>query len=113
MSRSSLARDDCIRVLISEQLVRVAFCDQESLYLILLGYVWIRSAFYGVADTGRKTEIAKRNPAVAFQVDTAMQTGLWEWESVTGEGDFELVVWRLRPTHVAGCRYAPAIDDAK
>lgn len=75
-------------------------------------------------------------------MDTAMRTGLWEWESVTGEGVFALVdgsekqealaalqpvvaqapdwwrreqgprmaagalvVWRIRPTYIAGCRY--------
>jgi len=146
MPRSSLTQEDCTRVLARERLVRVAFQDQESLYLIPLGYVWLHSALYGVADAGRKTEIVKRNPAVAFQVDTSMETGVWEWESVTGEGSFELVdgaeeqealsalrpvieqapawwrreqgprmaagglvVWRLRPTHISGCRYAP--DD--
>jgi nitroimidazol reductase NimA-like FMN-containing flavoprotein (pyridoxamine 5'-phosphate oxidase superfamily) len=144
MPRSNLTPDDCSRVLANEQLVRVAFCDQNVLYLIPLGYVWLRSALYGVADHGRKTEIANQNSAVAFQVDTAMKTGLWEWESVTGEGTFELVdgtekqealsalqpaiakapdwwrreqgprmaagelvVWRIRPTHIAGCRYRP------
>jgi len=130
--------------LANEQLVRVAFRDQDVLYLIPLGYVWLRSALYGVADRGRKTDIASRNPVIAFQVDTAMNTGLWEWESVTGEGTFALVdgtekqealsalqsaiakapdwwlreqgprmaagalvVWRIRPTQIAGCRYAP------
>lgn len=144
MPRSNLTPDDCSRVLAHEQVVRVAFRDQDVLYLIPLGYVWIRSALYGVADRGRKTEIANRNPAIAFQVDTAAQTGLWEWESVAGEGTFELVdgtekqealaalqaaiakapdwwrreqdprmaagalvVWRIRPSRMAGCRYAP------
>lgn len=150
MPRSSLTPDDCSRVLANEQLVRVAFRNQEVLYVIPLGYVWIRSALYGVADRGRKTEMASRDPGVAFQVDTAMQTGLWEWESVTGEGVFDLVdgterqealgalqpviakapdwwrreqgprmaagalvVWRIRPTHIAGCRYAPRTGGAE
>jgi len=143
MPRSAMSQDDCIRVLVAEQLVRVAFRGQDSVYLIPLGYVWLDSALYGVADTGRKTEMGSQNPTVAFQVDTSMHTGLWEWESVTGDGRFDLVlgperqkalaalqpavaqapdwwrreqgpkmaagtlvVWRLRPTHMAGCRYA-------
>lgn len=150
MPRSNLTPDDCGRVLASEQLVRVAFRNQEELYLLPLGYVWLSSALYGVADPGRKTEMASRDPAVAFQVDTAMRTGLWEWESVTGEGVFELVdgteeqgalealqpvianapawwrreqgprmaagelvVWRIRPIHIAGCRYAPGNDGSE
>lgn len=145
MPRSTMTHDDCTRVLAGEHLVRVAFHDGDSVYLIPLGYAWLDAALYGVADRGRKTEVAGRNPAVAFQVDTSMQTGLWEWESVTGEGRFELVdgpdkqkalaalqptvaeapewwrrergpmmaagalvVWRIRPKHVEGCRYAPA-----
>jgi len=144
MPRTSLNHEDCARVLAGEQLVRIAFRDQESVYLIPLGYVWLHSALYGVADVGRKTEMAQRNPIVAFQVDTSARTGLWEWGSVTGDGHFQLVdgsekqealsalqpviadapdwwrreqgpkmasgalvVWRLRPTQVAGCRYAP------
>jgi nitroimidazol reductase NimA-like FMN-containing flavoprotein (pyridoxamine 5'-phosphate oxidase superfamily) len=146
MPRSALSHDDCARVLAGEQLVRVAFRDQESVYLIPLGYVWLDSALYGVADAGRKTEMAGQNPTVAFQVDTSTRTGLWEWESVTGEGRFELVdgpekqkalaalqpaiadapdwwrreqgpkiaagtlvVWRLRPARITGCRYASGV----
>jgi nitroimidazol reductase NimA-like FMN-containing flavoprotein (pyridoxamine 5'-phosphate oxidase superfamily) len=145
MPRSTLTQDECNRVLGGEGLVRIAFRDQDTVYLIPLGYVWLGSALYGVADAGRKTEIASRNPQVAFQVDTSTHTGLWEWQSVTGEGRFDLVdgpekgkalaalqpvvasapdwwrreqgpkmaagtlvVWRLFPTHVTGCRYAPA-----
>jgi RimJ/RimL family protein N-acetyltransferase/nitroimidazol reductase NimA-like FMN-containing flavoprotein (pyridoxamine 5'-phosphate oxidase superfamily) len=89
--RSTLTHDDSLGVLAGEQLVRVAFRDSESLYLIPLGYVWLRSALYGATDPGRKTEIAARNPAVAFQVDSSTRTGFWEWKSVTGEGRFELV----------------------
>jgi nitroimidazol reductase NimA-like FMN-containing flavoprotein (pyridoxamine 5'-phosphate oxidase superfamily) len=91
MPGSALLDDDCTRILDGQHLVRVAFRDGESLYLIPLGYVWFRSALYGVAERGRKTVLAERNALVAFQVDTSMQTGLWEWESVTGEGRFALV----------------------
>lgn len=144
MPGSSLTPDDCTRVLVFDQLVRVAFRNQKAQYLIPLGYVWLSSALYGVADPGRKTEMASRDPTVAFQVDTAMRTGLWEWEIVAREGVFELVygtekqaalealqpvlanapdwwrreqgprmaagalvVWRIRPAHIAGFRYSP------
>jgi nitroimidazol reductase NimA-like FMN-containing flavoprotein (pyridoxamine 5'-phosphate oxidase superfamily) len=61
------------------------------MYLIPLGYVWVDAAMYGVGERGRKTELAAREPGVAFQVDTAMETGLFEWESVTGTGQFTVV----------------------
>jgi nitroimidazol reductase NimA-like FMN-containing flavoprotein (pyridoxamine 5'-phosphate oxidase superfamily) len=59
--------------------------------LIPLGYVWLQSALYGVTTEGRKTRLAKINPNVAFQVDTSHETGLWEWQGVTGEGTFGIV----------------------
>jgi nitroimidazol reductase NimA-like FMN-containing flavoprotein (pyridoxamine 5'-phosphate oxidase superfamily) len=73
------------------ELLRVAFYDGRSMYLVPLGCVWVDGALYGVADAGRKTQIAAEHPDVAFQTDTARQTGLFEWESVTGNGEFEIV----------------------
>jgi nitroimidazol reductase NimA-like FMN-containing flavoprotein (pyridoxamine 5'-phosphate oxidase superfamily) len=35
--------------------------------------------------------MAEAKPTVAFQVDTSAATGLFEWDSVTGEGRFEIV----------------------
>jgi len=91
MPRTPLSDAECRRVLAGERVVRVTFHDHGSLYLIPLGYVWLDSALYGVTDNGRKTETAARQPLVAFQVDTSAHSGIWEWESVTGEGRFELV----------------------
>lgn len=144
MPRSSMSDEDSQRVLAGENLVRVAFRGRGSVYLIPLGYVWLGSALYGVTEAGRKTEIAAQDSMVAFQVDTSTRTGLWEWESVTGEGQFgivdgpekqealsalqsvfagapqwwrqeqgprmasgQLLVWRIRPSQVSGCKYSP------
>jgi nitroimidazol reductase NimA-like FMN-containing flavoprotein (pyridoxamine 5'-phosphate oxidase superfamily) len=79
------------RVLETGELVRVCFRDNDSVHLIPLGYVWLDGALYGVTEAGRKTELASANPRVTFQVDTSRETGLFEWESVMGHGDFELV----------------------
>lgn len=91
MPRTAMPRDQATRVLERGQVVRVAFRDEASTYLIPLGYTWLGSALYGVADRGLKTELAERDPNVAFQVDTAMETGFFEWESVTGTGRFAVV----------------------
>lgn len=91
MPRTPITGDEAKRLLETGQLVRVAFRRGDSAYLIPLGYTWLGSALYGVADRGLKTELAERNPTVAFQVDTAMDTGLFEWESVTGTGRFAVV----------------------
>lgn len=146
MPRQPLSEDECVRLLAREALVRVAFHDETSLYLIPLGYVWLRGALHGVTERGRKTRVAEANSNVAFQVDSSAHTGLWKWDSVTGEGSFELVasdaekqqvlsglqpvvaqapewwrqdqaariaagtllVWKIVPTRVSGCRYAPS-----
>lgn len=91
MPRTAISSDQAARLLQKAQLVRVAFRHGDATYLIPLGYTWVGSALYGVADRGLKTELAARDPVVAFQVDTAIDTGLFEWESVTGTGRFAVV----------------------
>lgn len=151
MPRQKLTDDESARLLARERLVRVAFQDKAAPYLIPLGYVWLHSALHGVTERGRKTRVAEVNPSVAFQVDTSIHTGLWKWDSVTGEGRFELVtsdgekqqalsalqpvigqapdwwrreqaariasgallVWKIVPTRISGCRYAPSWSVAQ
>lgn len=91
MPRQMLNEEATWEVLTSQNLLRVAFNDEPAPYVIPLGYVCVNRNLYGVADTGRKTELAGRNGRVSFQVDTALDTGLWEWRSVLGTGDFVLV----------------------
>ncbi|MEJ2312178.1 MAG: pyridoxamine 5'-phosphate oxidase family protein [Gemmatimonadales bacterium] len=149
MPRTDLSRDETLRVLEREGVVRVAFDDGDAPYLIPLGYTWLESALFGVADPGKKTRLAASNSDVAFQVDTSAETGVFEWESVTGDGVFEIVadetarrralsalgpviaqapewwrneqtskmadgsllVWKITPTRLSGCRYAPAAEE--
>lgn len=91
MPALNLTNEEALRVLADENLVRVAFHDGKFPYLLPLGYAWSGSVLYGVMEPGKKTEIAATNPVVAFQVDTACTTGLFEWASVTGTGQFEVV----------------------
>jgi uncharacterized protein len=89
-----MSEDDIVSLLEACELLRVAFHDGAATYLIPLGCVWCDGALYGVTDPGRKTEIAADQPHVAFQTDTSRQTGLFEWDSVTGHGEFEIVTDR-------------------
>ena len=91
MPRKELSRSETLRVLAAQKLVRIAFRDGQSSYLVPLGYVWVAPVLCGVTDIGRKTRLAEKEPLVSFQVDTSSDTGLWEWRSVTGEGKFEIV----------------------
>jgi nitroimidazol reductase NimA-like FMN-containing flavoprotein (pyridoxamine 5'-phosphate oxidase superfamily) len=89
--RTNIDTEQATSVLRDGHLVRVAFRDGDATYLIPLGYAWVEAALYGVGERGRKTDLAAREPVVAFQVDTAIETGLFEWESVTGTGQFTVV----------------------
>jgi len=91
MPAVDLSTEEVSDTLAAEHVVRVAFQDDQSTYLIPLGYVWLEGAFYGVMEGGRKSRMAAENPQVAYQVDTSCRTGLFEWTSVTGEGRFEVV----------------------
>lgn len=91
MPRTRIEGQSIEKVLAGSNVARIAFRDGDGTYLIPLGYVWLDGALYGVTDPGRKTELAAREPRVAFQVDTSMETGLFRWESVTGRGRFEIV----------------------
>ncbi len=91
MAHRDLREEEIWNVLAEEQVVRIAFHDGESHYLVPLGYVRLQAALCGVAGRGRKTDMAEARPSVAFQVDSSSSTGLFEWKSVTGEGRFEIV----------------------
>ena len=91
MAYRDLREDETWDVLAAERVVRIAFHDGDSHYLLPLGYVLLGETLCGVTGCGRKTEMAKTRSSVALQVDTASATGLYEWKSVTGEGRFEIV----------------------
>jgi len=110
MPRLELNRDENIRLLARERLVRIAFRDGSSSYVIPLGYVWLNGALYGVTEAGRKMELAEANPNVGFQVDTAIHTGLWEWESVTGTGQFGIAGAQEKTQALAALQ--PVIGEA-
>jgi len=89
--RVTMSDHDTRHLLQTCEVLRVAFHDGAAPYLIPLGCVWHDGALYGVTDPGRKTQIASEHSLVAFQADTSRQTGFFEWESVTGQGRFEIV----------------------
>jgi nitroimidazol reductase NimA-like FMN-containing flavoprotein (pyridoxamine 5'-phosphate oxidase superfamily) len=111
MSAYELSEAEVSDVLKEQKVVRVAFRDDESVYLIPLGFVWLHSALYGVMEFGRKTRCAEKNSAVAFQVDSSSESGIFEWRSVTGEGEFETILDDDLRTDVLGA-LGPIIAQA-
>src|SRR5262249_16148705 len=79
---------------LSEQrVVRVCFYAFDQLYLIPLDYVWVDGTLCGLGPRGRKITMGQTIPPVAFHIDNhTPTTGPWRWQSVSGQGVFELVV---------------------
>lgn len=80
--------DDLLRV---ERIMRVGFDANDERYLVPLGFVCHRGALYAMTTQGRKTQMAAANPKVSFQIDTSVHTGPFSWNSISGEGAFEIV----------------------
>jgi len=86
-----------VSALLGEQrVVRVGFEAADHRYLLPFAYIWLNGNLYGATSPGRKTRMTEQNAKVAFQVDNAQVP--WEWQSVTGEGVFELIT---DPTEIA------------
>lgn len=84
-------RGEIDRVLRAERVIRIAFAADGQTYLVPVFYVLHEGALCGLTTPGRKTRMAEVNARVAFQVDSSATSGPWEWASVTGEGDWEVV----------------------
>ena len=91
MPRTPMNEIESERLLQQCELIRVSFREGDVAYLIPLGCIWADGALYGATEAGRKTELASLDSRVTFQTDTALETGLFEWESVMGHGAFEIV----------------------
>ncbi len=84
-------QDEIEQALDTERVVRLGFTSAGEAYVVPLFYVWLDGALCGMTTPGRKTSLAGANPHVAFQVDSVESTGPWEWRSVSGEGEWEVV----------------------
>jgi nitroimidazol reductase NimA-like FMN-containing flavoprotein (pyridoxamine 5'-phosphate oxidase superfamily) len=106
-----LSEHEVDSLLVRERLIRVAFASPGAPYVITLGYVWSRGAFWGVTSEGRKSRIAAESPRVGLQVDSSLTTGPFGWFSVVGEGRF---AWVDAPTdaQAAGATLQTRFGDA-
>ncbi|MEX2080395.1 MAG: pyridoxamine 5'-phosphate oxidase family protein [Dehalococcoidia bacterium] len=88
-----------------ERVIRIAFTEGDDRFLVPLFYVFHAGALYGLTTNGRKTALARANPAVAFQVDSTATTGPYAWESVAGQG-----VWAEVTDDAAIMAFVPLIQ---
>ncbi len=91
MALRDLTADEISAVLESERVLRVAFAAGGELFLVPIFYTWFAGALCGLTTPGTKTRIAEQSAAVAFQIDSTVTTGIWEWASVNGTGAWEVV----------------------
>ncbi len=91
MALRDLTPDEVTLVLEAERVVRVAFAADGELFLVPMFYTLFEGALCGLTTPGTKTRITEQSPSVAFQVDSTVTTGIWEWSSVTGAGTWEVV----------------------
>lgn len=91
MPSRDLKQEEMVRVLEQQRIVRIAFPDEGSCYLVPLGYVWHEGMICCITSEGRKARLARRDGRVSFQVDTSAETGIYSWKSVTGQGMAEIV----------------------
>ncbi len=102
MPHRDLSQSEIEQLLRSERVVRIALDAPGERYLVPVGYVWLDRTLCFVTMEGRKTRMISGNQDVAFQVDTSARTGVFEWQSVIGEGLVEPVtdpaeIERIRP----------------
>ncbi|MGI6357781.1 MAG: pyridoxamine 5'-phosphate oxidase family protein [Bacillota bacterium] len=67
----AMAEADCLRLLETERVGRLAMCDQQGQpYLVPLNHVLVDGTIYfHCATTGRKLDLLQQNPKVCYEVD--------------------------------------------
>ncbi|WP_322796373.1 pyridoxamine 5'-phosphate oxidase family protein [Tepidiforma sp.] len=111
MGTRALLPNEIELVLAKERVVRVAFFAEGEHFVVPLFYTWAGGVLCGLTTPGRKLELARRNPRVAFQVDSTATTGPWEWASVSGWGTWEEVDDPFELAPLAG-EFAARLADA-
>jgi nitroimidazol reductase NimA-like FMN-containing flavoprotein (pyridoxamine 5'-phosphate oxidase superfamily) len=91
MDLRALTHEEMQAFLQRERILRLGLDADGERYLVPLGYVWLDGLICCVTLPGRKTRMLGRNPRVSFQVDDSATRGVFDWTSVTGEGQVEFV----------------------
>lgn len=77
-----------INNLLSSQVIgRLACCNKEYPYIIPMAYTYDGDSIYGQTEEGKKLDIMRENPNIAFQVDSYLD--IFNWQSVIIYGQFE------------------------
>jgi nitroimidazol reductase NimA-like FMN-containing flavoprotein (pyridoxamine 5'-phosphate oxidase superfamily) len=74
-------------LLSSQAIGRLACCDGKYPYIIPMTYTYDGNYIYGQTNEGKKLDIMRTNPNIAFQVDSYLD--IYNWQSVIVYGQFE------------------------
>ena len=91
MPSRQLTESEIEQLLTQERVVRLGFSAPGETYVVPVFYVLHEGALCGITTPGRKSRMGEANKHVAFQVDSSLSGGVFEWSSVAGEGVFEIV----------------------
>jgi nitroimidazol reductase NimA-like FMN-containing flavoprotein (pyridoxamine 5'-phosphate oxidase superfamily) len=72
-----LSVDECIGFLRRHRIGRLAVRDAEGAYIVPISYAYGDGSIYGHAAPGKKVQLARRWPHVAFQVDEVWNPATW------------------------------------
>jgi nitroimidazol reductase NimA-like FMN-containing flavoprotein (pyridoxamine 5'-phosphate oxidase superfamily) len=82
---------DQINNLLTSQLIgRLACSDGLYPYIIPMAYTYDGNYIFGQTNEGKKLDIIRKNPNIAFQVDSYID--IFNWQSVIIYGQFEEIV---------------------
>ncbi len=91
-----LTHDQCLQVLRSEILGRLACYADRKLYIVPVTFVFDGEHIYAHSKSGMKVRMMRRNPHVCFQVDHI--ENMANWRSVIVWGKYQEI--RKRTDHV-------------
>jgi hypothetical protein len=85
--KGELSMNQINNLLSSQVIGRLACCDGKFPYIIPMTYTYDGEYIFGQTNEGRKLDIMRKNPNVAFQVDSCLD--IFNWQSVIVYGQFE------------------------
>ncbi len=88
--RGNLNTNQINNLLSSQAIGRLACCDERFPYIVPMTYTYDGKHIFGQTNEGKKLDILRKNPNIAFQVDSYLD--LFNWQSVIIYGQFEEIV---------------------
>jgi len=89
-----LSASDCEALLRRNTTGHLAMVDGEAPYMVPISFVFADNAIYGHTSPGKKLDLLRRSPQVAFLVDEIRNLATWQsvlvegrWEELTAPAD--------------------------